>query len=156
MQKPKNILAKVFSAAPAFLLALSWAPAALGQGWNPGNYTGTGLPRAQLGSIIANIALWLLAIFGFIAVIGFVISGIMYLLSAGDEDRQEQAKRAMYYSITGVIVGLVGLVVIYAVNFFLGGASGPSGAPTYNPSAPNTPYLPPSGLPSGWNRGGQD
>jgi len=53
-------------------------------------------------------------------VIGFVISGIMYLVAAGNEDSQASAKRAMYYSITGVIVGLVGLVILYAVNQLLG------------------------------------
>ena len=70
-----------------------------------------------------NIASWLLAIFGFVAVIGFVISGILYFISAGDEDQQERAKRAMIYSITGVIVGLAGLVVIYAVNYLYMGSS---------------------------------
>jgi multisubunit Na+/H+ antiporter MnhB subunit len=59
--------------------------------------------------------LWLLGLLGFVAVIGFVISGIMYLVAAGDEKRQENAKRAMYYSIIGVIVGLSGLVIVYAV-----------------------------------------
>ena len=99
---------------------------AFGQ-WDKGRYTGTGLPyQKSLADIIANVAYWLLGIFGFIAIIGFIISGIMYLVSAGDEDRQERAKRAMYYSITGVVVGLVGLVVIYAVHYFLGGSS-PSG-----------------------------
>jgi hypothetical protein len=50
-----------------------------------------------------------------VAVIGFVISGILYLVAAGDEDAQARAKRAMIYSITGVIVGMVGLVILYAV-----------------------------------------
>jgi len=68
--------------------------------------------------------LWLLGVLGFVAVIGFVISGIMYLVAAGDEDRQQQAKRAMIYSITGVIVGLAGLVVIYAADTMLRGSGG--------------------------------
>jgi len=67
--------------------------------------------------------LWALGLLGFFAVIGFVISGIMYLVAAGDEDQQKKAKKAMYYSITGVIVGLIGLVVIYAVQKMLGAQS---------------------------------
>ena len=63
---------------------------------------------------------YLLAILGFVAVIGFVISGILYLVAAGDEDRQATAKRAMIYSITGVIVGLVGLVILFAAQRLLG------------------------------------
>ena len=66
--------------------------------------------------------LWALGLLGFFAVIGFVISGIMYLVAAGDEDQQKKAKKAMYYSITGVIVGLIGLVVIYAVQKMLAGS----------------------------------
>jgi glucose uptake protein GlcU len=67
--------------------------------------------------------LWLLGVLGFVAVIGFVISGIMYLVAAGDEDRQQQAKRAMIYSITGVIVGLAGLVILFAAQQLLGASS---------------------------------
>ena len=125
MQKQKNYLTKIFSVvSSAFVLAIAFAQTAFGQ-WNPGYYAGTGLPSNQLSTIIANIAFWLLAVFGFIAVIGFVISGITYLVSTGDEDTQERAKRAMMYSITGVVVGLAGLVVIYAVDMFLrGGGTG--------------------------------
>ena len=81
---------------------------------------GTNLPHASLFDIIRNIMFWLLAILGFVAVVGFVISGILYLIAAGDETKQETAKRAMIYSITGVIVGLVGLVILFAANRLLG------------------------------------
>ena len=81
---------------------------------------GTNLPSASIFSIIQNIMFYLLAILGFVAVIGFVISGILYLVAAGDEDAQARAKRAMIYSITGVIVGLVGLVILFAAQKLLG------------------------------------
>ncbi|OGI25112.1 MAG: hypothetical protein A3J76_02710 [Candidatus Moranbacteria bacterium RBG_13_45_13] len=81
---------------------------------------GTGLQSSSIFDIIRGIMMWLLGILGFVAVIGFVISGIMYLVAAGDEDQQKKAKKAMYYSITGVIVGLVGLIVIFAVQRMLG------------------------------------
>ncbi len=91
---------------------------ALAQFQPPG---GTNLPQNTVYEIIRSVMLWLLAILGFVAVIGFVISGIMYLVAAGDEDRQKQAKRAMFYSITGVIVGMVGLVILFAVQRMLEG-----------------------------------
>jgi uncharacterized membrane protein YjgN (DUF898 family) len=84
---------------------------------------GTNLPSASIFDIVRNIMFWLLAILGFVAVIGFVISGIMYLVAAGSEDAQARAKRAMLYSITGVLVGLVGLVVLYAAQRLLGAQS---------------------------------
>jgi len=80
----------------------------------------TGLQQTSIFDIIQNVMLWLLGILGFVAVIGFVISGILYLVAAGDEDAQARAKRAMIYSITGVVVGLVGLVILYAANQLLG------------------------------------
>lgn len=80
---------------------------------------GTNLPDAPIFEIIRGVMLWLLGILGFIAVIGFVISGIMYLVAAGDEDAQKKAKRAMYYSITGIIVGLVGIVALQAAEGLL-------------------------------------
>ena len=98
--------------------SLFFVPVAALAQFNPP--AGTNLPSAPIFDIIRNVMLWLLAILGFIAVIGFVISGIMYLVAAGDEDRQASAKRAMYYSITGVIVGLVGLVILFAVARLLG------------------------------------
>jgi hypothetical protein len=91
--------------------------AAMAQFVAPG---GTNLPSASIFSIIQNIMFYLLAILGFVAVIGFVISGILYLVAAGDEDAQARAKRAMIYSITGVIVGLVGLVILFAAQKLLG------------------------------------
>jgi amino acid transporter len=124
MKKQKKYSVKIVSAVLfVFVLMIASAQVAFGQ-WVVSNYDGTNLPRTQLSTIIMNIAFWLLAIFGFVAVIGFVISGLIYFISAGDEDAQERAKRAMIYSITGVIVGLAGLVVIYAVDYFLRGSYG--------------------------------
>jgi len=120
MQKQKNSLLKFLSAGSSvFILAVASTQTAFGQ-WNKSNYDMTQLPKATILQIITNIVSWLLMIIGLVAIIGFVISGILYLTAAGDEDQQEKAKRAMIYSITGVIVGLAGLVVIYAVSNLLG------------------------------------
>lgn len=85
-------------------------------GWSLGNVSGFGLPSGSIYGIVGNILLWILAIFGFVGVIGFVISGIMYLLSAGEDTRMETAKKAMEYSIIGVVIGLAGVVIIQAVD----------------------------------------
>ena len=107
----------------AIAFSISLFPAAALAQWNVGRYSATQLPSGSLYNIIENILKWLLIIFCFIAIIGFVISGIMYLTAAGDEDQQEKAKNQMFWSITGVIVGLVGLVVLYAVHKMLFGSS---------------------------------
>jgi len=70
--------------------------------------SGTNLPSASLTNIITNIMNWLLMI------------GILYLTAAGDGDMIDRAKKAMVYSIVGVLVALIGLVVIRAVQGLLG------------------------------------
>jgi len=80
----------------------------------------TGLPESPIWEIIYNLMQWLLYIIAFVAVIGFIISGILYLTSAGNEDRTQSAKNAMIASIIGVLVALLGLVILSAANNFLG------------------------------------
>ncbi|MFA6285015.1 MAG: pilin [Parcubacteria group bacterium] len=84
--------------------------------------TGTGLSNKDLTTVISNLTNWILGIFGFLAIISFVVSGIMYFLSAGDDKAQEKAKKQMTWSIMGVVIGLIGLVVITAVDLLLGGS----------------------------------
>jgi hypothetical protein len=92
-------------------------------GWNISSLSCTLLPNAKISVIIKTVMLWLLFIFGFIGVIGFVISGIMYLTSAGEEDRAKTAKQAMFYSIIGIIVGLVGYIALQSIYWILSGYS---------------------------------
>ena len=122
MQKLKKI---AFGAANGLLLmAPAMASAQLTQGnWTDRgntNAASAGLPTGSIYNIISSTLSWLLGILGFIAVIGFVISGILYLTAAGNEAQAEKAKNAMTYSIIGVIVALIGYVIIQAVNAWLG------------------------------------
>jgi hypothetical protein len=84
---------------------------------------GVDLPDGSIFEILQNGMQWLLAIFGIIAVIGFVISGILYLTSAGNDDQITKAKSAMTWSIVGVIVGLMGIVVLNAIGSWLSGSN---------------------------------
>jgi hypothetical protein len=102
------------------LLAPASALALTNGSWNLTNSQSSNLPTGTIYQIIATTLSWLLAILGFIAVIGFVISGILYLTAAGNETQIEKAKSAMTYSIIGVIVALMGYVIIQAVNAWLG------------------------------------
>jgi hypothetical protein len=81
------------------------------------------LPGGTIHDIVFNLASWMLLILGSIAIIGFVISGILYLTAAGDDERMETAKKGMIYSIIGVVVGLLGYVIVQAVDSWLGGGS---------------------------------
>lgn len=113
----KNKIKKIAYAASSGLLL---APMAVLAQFNPPD--GTNLPGGTIFEIISNLMKWILALVGIIGVIGFAIAGIMYLTAAGDDDRISNAKKAMVMSIIGVIVALVGLVILQAVNTWLGGS----------------------------------
>ena len=83
----------------------------------------TGLPSGTLYTAIESLTKWILGIFGFIAIISFVISGILYLTAMGDDKQQEKAKKQMTWSIIGVVIGLSGYIVIKAVDAWLKGSS---------------------------------
>lgn len=101
-------------------IAASMPAVALAQFSTP---SGTGLPTGSLMGIITSGMNWLLIVVGILGVIGFVIAGILYLTAAGDEDQIEKGKHAMIYSIIGVIVALLGVIIIKAAQGFLGGSS---------------------------------
>ncbi|MEI8343776.1 MAG: pilin [Candidatus Moraniibacteriota bacterium] len=92
-----------------------------GGGWSLNN--SYGLPEGSISGIISNLLSWLLKMFSFFGVIGFVISGILYLVSGGNDEMITKAKNGMTWSIIGIIVGLSGLVIMQAVFALLGGAS---------------------------------
>ncbi|KKP57127.1 MAG: hypothetical protein UR51_C0023G0012 [Candidatus Moranbacteria bacterium GW2011_GWF1_34_10] len=81
--------------------------------------TGTGLPDPggidPVETVIYNVMDWMLRIVGVIAIIAFVISGMQYMLAAGDQNMIETAKRNMKWSIVGVIVALIGIVILKTV-----------------------------------------
>jgi uncharacterized membrane protein YjgN (DUF898 family) len=116
----------------AVVFAIVVAPQAAFGLTNAGGWS-NGLSNGQTGgvstqtptTIITNIINYALAIIGFLGVLGFIISGIMYLVAAGDEGMAEKAKSNMVNSIIGVIVALLGYVVMAAISTLLsaGGAT---------------------------------
>jgi hypothetical protein len=78
-------------------------------------------PAGGVSQVIINVMMWLLGILGAVAIIGFVISGMQYLLSAGDDKVMATAKRNMLYCIVGIVVGLSGYIIIYAIDQALRG-----------------------------------
>lgn len=85
--------------------------------------TGTNLPDPSTGvaGILSNILSWILGIFTTLAIMAFVISGVLYLTSTGDEGQLETAKRNAMYALLGVIIGLSGFVILQAIQAMLGG-----------------------------------
>ena len=104
-------------------LALFFPAMALAGFFDPMVIIPLGLPMGGSESIMENVMRWILGIVGFLAIIGFCIAGILYFVAAGDEDASKRAKRAMLYSIIGVVVSLMGYVVWIAAIAILKGRS---------------------------------
>ena len=118
--KNKNKILKLIL--PSALLLL---PMKVFAQWNIDDplYDQFNLPDASITKIVSGIVSWLFGILGLVALIGFMVAGIWYLTASGDETQIERAKRAMVYSIWGVVVGLMGFVILRAVTAMLSGLS---------------------------------
>ncbi|PID52058.1 MAG: hypothetical protein CR972_04100 [Candidatus Moraniibacteriota bacterium] len=68
-----------------------------------------------LSTILFNILNLLLGIIGTLSVLMLVIGGIMYMTSAGDQTRADTAKKTIQYSIAGLAVAVLALVIVRAV-----------------------------------------
>ncbi len=106
------------------LAAATFAPRAYAQLPDPvALQETTNLPIAEIMQVLNGLMQWALAIVAVLAVIGFVISGILYLTAAGDEDQIGRAKRAFGAAVMGVIVSMLGLIVLQAAQTILSGES---------------------------------
>lgn len=83
----------------------------------------TGLSDISIKNLLANLLRWLLGIVGVVALIGFVISGIQYIISSGNEEMAKTAKQNMLNSVIGIVVVLASLVIIQAIDYALRGYS---------------------------------
>ncbi len=89
-------------AAPSFLKEISKI-----LGWT--SVPGEGLTLSQ---IALNVLNFLLGIFGTLAIIMLLIGGIMYLTSAGDQNRIDSGKKIFKYSVIGILVAFSSLVIV--------------------------------------------
>jgi len=80
---------------------------------NLGNFN---LPDTSVYDIITSLLEWLLMIFTVLAVLAFVISGIMYLTAGAVSDNAQKAKDTMKYSIIGIVIALSGYIIINFIN----------------------------------------
>jgi len=74
-----------------------------------------GLSSISVFDLVARVLNWLLGILGVLGVLAFVISGIQYLVSVGDEDLAKTAKRNITYTIIGLVVALAGLIIVNTI-----------------------------------------
>ncbi len=54
-------------------------------------------------------------IFGGVAVISFLVAGVLFLSSHGEPEKIKQARAAVYWGVAGVIVGILAFSIIAIV-----------------------------------------
>jgi hypothetical protein len=85
-------------------------------GWGPNVTPPAAVTAAPtLTEIALRVLDFLLGIVGTLAIIMMVVGGIMYLLSAGDEDRMKTGKKMFLYSVIGIAIALASLVIVRQV-----------------------------------------
>jgi hypothetical protein len=70
------------------------------------------LGALTLSQIALKVLAFLLSVIGVLTIVMMVIGGILYLTSAGDEDRANTGKKIVTYSIIGLAVALGALVIV--------------------------------------------
>ncbi len=89
--------------------------------------SGTGLPEPvgdkPIIFLLTQFVTWLLTIFLILAVLAFVITGLMYLFSMGDARSQnlENAKQYFKYAIIAVVTVGSSYVIIFSIDWLLRG-----------------------------------
>ncbi len=89
-----------------------------------------GLPDATTGAGIRNIIVSILAsvlnFLALIAVIVVVIAGIRLIVSQGEDDAKDKAKKTIYYALLGLVVVLFARVIVGLVTVYLAGEVRPT------------------------------
>lgn len=83
-------------------------------GWGPGA-AGPGLTLSQ---IAVNVLNFLLGTMGIVALVMLVIGAILYLTSAGDEDRIEKGKEIFKFSLIGVVLAMSSMILVKQIAQF--------------------------------------
>jgi len=87
-------------------------------GWNAGVNSSAVSSAPTLSAIAAKVLTFLLSILGTIALIMLIVGSMMYLTSAGDEDRIDTGKKIFKYSLIGVIIAMASLVIVKQIATF--------------------------------------
>jgi len=79
-------------------------------------------PAVNIGSIqqlISSIESLMWIVFGGIAVVAFVIAGILFLVSGGQAEKIQTARSAFLWGVAGVVVGIMAYSIIAIISSVL-------------------------------------
>ena len=77
------------------------------------------ITTSDFSQIIENTLLWVLGIAGSIALFALIAGGVMYITSAGDEQKVAASKKIFNFTIIGLILILLSYSIIVTVTDIL-------------------------------------
>jgi hypothetical protein len=80
-----------------------------------------GLPDGDVRSTIVRILRTVLSFLALAAVITIIIAGIILIVSLGNEEQKERAKRIIFYTLIGLVIILFARVIVGIVTVYLAG-----------------------------------
>ncbi len=72
-------------------------------------------------AIAINVLNFLLSIVGILALLGFAVGGVMYLLAMGDKKKTETGRNLVTYSVIAIAVASGGIILLRQILILLGG-----------------------------------
>ena len=74
----------------------------------------------DMPTLVSKIETFMWVVFGGIAVVCFVIAGILFLTAGGDPEKVGTARRAAMWGVAGVVVGILAYSILYIVGAAMG------------------------------------
>lgn len=105
--------------ASALLGDVSFATSLINPSDNPDAVSVATNNESSIRSLVLTIMNFALSFLGFVAVIMVIGAGILYVTSAGNDERTGQAKKILLYSVIGIVLILASFAL---VNTILGAA----------------------------------
>ncbi len=74
------------------------------------------ISTADFAKIVENVLLWILSVAGSLAIFAFIVGGIMYMTSSGDEQKANNAKKVITWTIIGTVLILASYAIIVVID----------------------------------------
>lgn len=78
------------------------------------------LGSTTVADIIVTATRYLLGLVGFLAMAALVWGGVLYIISLGNDQYVQQAKKVIFWAIVGLIIIMLSYVILTTVQGFLG------------------------------------
>jgi type IV secretion system pilin len=109
----------VFALMVGALTMVSMLPIAsaalLGPGDNPSEVAGATGGEGSLRQLVLTMINYFLGFLGILAVIMVIYGGVTYVISAGEDEKMQSAKKIIMYAVIGIIIVLVSFALIRMV-----------------------------------------